>query len=125
MTISLGQPALGLVDRSMVEPYSVVDPRDEPHTDITVRVRVSRDQLAAAVEQGIQYYGTERHPSEWTDEEVRAFAAMNLIALDELELQQNAESMARIADGPHPCPVERGRVLAVYAAVDRVFLKAC
>ncbi|MEV8554837.1 hypothetical protein AB0L04_34155, partial [Streptomyces glaucescens] len=101
-----------------------VDPYDEPHAVLDLRVRLSRDLLAAAVEDaGTGYYDREKDPDEWTVEEVRAFAIMTIASTSSLELQQNAVLMAQMAEPDFHETDTREYVLAVYRAVDRAFPK--
>ncbi|MET8947439.1 hypothetical protein ABZX30_28820 [Streptomyces sp. NPDC004542] len=125
MTISLERPAAGTADQHVKPYYDIVDPCDEPHAVLDLRVRVSRDLLAAAVEDaGTGYYDGEKHPDEWTVEEVRAFAIMTIANASSLHLQQNAVLMAQMAEPDFYEPVTREYVLAIYRAVDRAFPKA-
>ncbi|QLJ05713.1 hypothetical protein HZZ00_34965 [Streptomyces sp. NEAU-sy36] len=119
MTISLERPAVPADDvQDLVEPY------DERHTVVTVRMGVSRDQLAAAVEDAAtKTYGI-KNPDELSVEEVRSLAAFSLAWMGALELEQAARSMAQMA-GPDADDVStRPYLLAVYRAVDRAFPKA-
>lgn len=125
MTISLEGPEY-YVAAQTVQRHSMVDPYDEPHTTIALNVLVSRDHLAAAVGAGgVNYYGGEREPDEWTVAEVRYFAESNLLTMNALELQQDSEMMARMATPAHRDPDERAFAFAVYRAVDRAFPKTC
>ncbi|MGQ4343694.1 hypothetical protein [Streptomyces sp. SAS_275] len=125
MTVSLdhatGVPAV----RSMVEQHSVVDPYDEPHTVIGLRVIVSRDHLAAAVDMGVhRHYGPGyRSADELTVEEVRYFAESFLMSESVLELQQAAEAMAQLALEDFHEDVTREHIQACYRAADRAFPK--
>lgn len=122
MTISLERSLLA--NRSMVEPYSLVDAYDEPHTVVSLRLLVTRDQLAAAVQLGAgDFYGGERHPDELTVDETRTLARMNLASMSSLELQQAAEAVAAMAESSRAMPEDRAIAQAVYRAVDRAFPK--
>jgi hypothetical protein len=104
--------------------HSLVDPYDEPHAILGIRVIVSRDHLAAAVElAGHNMWGSERHPDEWTVDEVRYLAEFNLLHMSALELQQGAEGMAQMASPDFYDPEAHEVVLAVYRAVDRAYPK--
>ncbi|MDV9170924.1 hypothetical protein R6V09_12360 [Streptomyces sp. W16] len=111
--------------RGMTEQHSLVDPYDDAHTIVGLRVVVSRDQLAAAVEMGgHSTLGTERHPDEWTIAEIRYFAEFQIIEMSGLELQRGAEAMAQMAEPDFYCRPTHEIVLAVYRAVDRAYPKA-
>jgi hypothetical protein len=102
--------------------HSLVDPYDEPHAVLGIRVVVSRDHLAAAVEMGgHNMYGDGRHPDEWTVDEIRYFAEFNVIHMNALELQQGAEAMAQMAEPDFYDRATHALVLAVYRAVDRAY----
>lgn len=118
MTISLERPVLpadGVQD--MVEPY------DERHTVVTVRLAVSRDQLAAAVEDAAtKAYGIQ-DPDALSVEEVRSLAAFSLAWMSALELEQGARSMALLA-GPDADDLSvQWYIHGIYRAVDRAFPK--
>lgn len=116
MTISLERP---------VEQHSMVDPYDEPHCTLSVRVVVSRDQLAAALEDAAtNHFGAVTDPDGWTVEQIRHFVEHRLIVMSALELQQAAEAMADTA-GPDADDLSLQWYLhAIYRAVDRAFPKA-
>lgn len=123
MSVSLEQPLV--VAGTAVQQHSMVDPCDEPHTTMTVRVTVSRDHLAAAVEFGASnYYGHRPDPDRWTVAEIRYFAEFQILAMGLLELQLGAESMADKAAPDCADPEVRAYILAVYRAVDRAYPKA-
>lgn len=116
MTISVERPAVpadGVQD--MVEPYDV------RHAVVTVRMAVSRDQLAAAVEDAAtKGYGI-KDPDALSVEEVRSLAAHSLAWMSALELEQGARAMAHMA-GPDAGDVSlQWYVRGVYRAVDRAF----
>ncbi|WP_406360308.1 hypothetical protein OID55_10875 [Streptomyces sp. NBC_00715] len=126
MTVSLDHATGVSAVRSMVEQHSVVDPYDEPHTVIGLRVIVSRDHLAAAVDMGVhQHYGTymPRGADDLTVEEIRYFAESFLMSEDVLGLQQAAEAMAQLALEDFHEDVTREHIQACYRAVDRAFPK--
>lgn len=126
MTVSLERLTDVPAVRGMTEQHSVVDPYDEPHAIIGIRVVVSRDHLAAAVEMGVHrhYRRGERSLDDLTTEEVRYFAEAFLLSEGVLEMQQAAEGMAEMADPGFYDPEVHQMVLAVYRAVDRAFPKA-
>ncbi len=119
MTISLERPAVpvgGVQD--LVEPYA------ERHAVVEVRLAVTRDQLAAAVEMGASHTYGIQDPDRLTVEEVREFAALNLAAMSALELEQGAQAMVSMA-GPDADDVSlQWYVRGVYRAVDRAFPSA-
>lgn len=124
MTISLERPVRP-APRSMLEQHSLVDPYDQPHAVLGIRVVVSRDHLAAAVDMGInKYYGDGRHPDALTVAEVRYFAESYVLTMSALELQQGAEAMAQMAEPDFYDRVTHELVLAAYRAVDRAYPKA-
>ncbi|MGW3408090.1 hypothetical protein [Streptomyces sp. NPDC000888] len=124
MTISLEHLSDVPAVRGMTEQHSLVDPYDEPHAIVGLRVVVSRDHLAAAVEMGgHNTIGTERHPDEWTVAEIRYFAEFQIIEMSGLELQQGAEAMAQMAEPDFYDRPTHALVLAVYRAVDRAYPK--
>lgn len=125
MTVSLEHLSDVPAVRSMVEQHSIVDPYDEPHAVIDIRVVVSRDHLAAAVEMGVHrlYARGERNLDDLTTEEVRYFAESYVLTESALEMQQAAEGMAQMADPGFYDPEAHQMVLAVYRAVDRAFPK--
>lgn len=124
MTISLEHLTDVPAVRGMTEQHSLVDPYDEPHAIVGLRVVVSRDHLAAAVEMGgHNMIGTERHPDEWTVAEIRYFAEFQIIEMSGLELQQGAEAMAQMAEPDFYDRATHALVLAVYRAVDRAYPK--
>lgn len=117
MTISLERPALpvgGVQD---------VTSSQEPHAVVEVRMAVTRDQLAAAVEMGAsQSYGTQ-DPDTLTVEEIRELAAFNLACMGALELEQGARSMVFLA-GPDADDLSvQWYIHGIYRAVDRAFPK--
>jgi hypothetical protein len=125
MTVSLERPVLPTAARSMVEQHSLVDPYDEPHSVLGIRVVVSRDHLAAAVDMGgSRYYNGDRHPDTWTVDEIRWFAEFNVIHMDALELQRGAEAMAQMAEPDFYDQETHALVLGIYRAVDRAYPKA-
>jgi len=111
--------------RGMTEQHSLVDPYDEPHAVVGLRVVVSRDHLAAAVETGgHSIAGTGRHPDEWTIAEIRYFAEFQIIEMSGLEIQRGAEGMAQMAEPGFHDRTLHALALAVYRAVDRAYPKA-
>ncbi|MFJ2741859.1 hypothetical protein ACIO3O_19600 [Streptomyces sp. NPDC087440] len=123
MTVSVERPLV--VAGTAVQQHSMVDPYDEPHTTVALRVTVSRDHLAAAVEMGgSNYYGTRPDPDRWTVAEIRYFAEFQFLAMGLLELQQGAEAVAEMAAPDFHEPDTRAYILAVYRAVDRAYPKA-
>ncbi|MFD4551684.1 hypothetical protein [Streptomyces sp. NPDC058466] len=125
MTISLEHLTDAPAVRSVVEQHSLVDPYDEPHAVIGIRVVVSRDHLAAAVDMGVhKYYGDGRHPDALTVAEVRYFAESYVLTMSALELQQGAEAMAQMAEPDFYDRDTHALVLAAYRAVDRAYPKA-
>lgn len=104
--------------------HSMVDPYDEPHTVLGFRVVVSRDHLAAALEDAaIGYFGELTDPDAWTVDMIRYLVEHRLLCMSALELQQGAESIAFLA-GPDADDVSmRGYLRGVYRAVDRAYPK--
>lgn len=120
MTISLERP---VTPQAQTTPhYSVVDPYEQPHAVVEVRIEVTRDPLAAALEMGATgYYGRLSQPDDWPVEEIRAFVQMNLVTMSSLELQQGAESMAFMAGPATDDLSTQWYIQGVYRAVDRAF----
>lgn len=120
MTISLERP---VSPQQQVTPhYSVVDPYERPHAVVEVRIEVTRDQLAAALESGATgYYGGAVNADALPVEEVRAFVQMNLATMSSLELQRDAEMLAEMAAEGFYDAAARDYVRAIYRAVDRTF----
>ncbi len=125
MTISLEHLTDVPATRGMTEQHSIVDPYDEPHAVVGLRVVVSRDHLAAAVDMGVhKYYRSgERHPDDLTVEEVRYFAECYLLSESALDLQQGAEAMAQMAEPDFYDRETHALVMAMYRAVDRAYPK--
>jgi hypothetical protein len=118
MTISLERPAVPVGDvQDMVEPH------DEQHTVVTVRLAVSRDQLAAAVEDAAtKAYGIQ-DPDALSVDEVRSLAAFSLAWMSALALEQGARAMAHMAGQDADDVSLQWYIHAVYRAVDRAFPK--
>ncbi|NED31974.1 hypothetical protein [Streptomyces sp. SID8499] len=118
MTVSLERPAVPVDEMpDLVEPY------DEPHAVVTLQVRVSRDQLAAAVEMSASHGWGITDPDTLTVEQTRYFAVHNLVCMSALELEQGARAMAFLA-GPDADDVsQQDYVRGIYRAVDRAFPK--
>lgn len=125
MTISLESLAATPATPSPVAQHSLVDPYDEAHCIIGLRVVVTRDQLAAALEDAAtNYFGELTDPDGWTVEQIRYFAEHRMLCMSALELQQGAEAMAHMA-GPDAGDLSlQWYVHGVYRAVDRAFPKA-
>lgn len=121
MTISLDR----LIEAPAVSgrgQHSLVDPYDEPHTVLGLRVVVSRDQLAAALEDAATgYFGTLTNPDEWTVDQIRWLVEHRLLAMSALELQQGAEAMADMASPDAGDVSLQWYIHGVYRAVDRAF----
>ncbi|WOX09181.1 hypothetical protein [Streptomyces sp. N50] len=125
MTVTLERLTDVPATRGMTAQHSLVDPYDEPHAVIGLRVVVSRDLLAAAVDMGVNRYykAGERHPDDLTVEEVRYFAEAYLLSESALDLQQGAEAMAEMAEPDFYDRRTHILVLAMYRAVDRAYPK--
>ena len=122
MTVSLEHLTDLPAVRGMTEQHSVVDPYDEPHAILGIRVVVSRDHLAAAVDMGLnRHYGDGRHPDALTVAEIRYFAEAYLLSESALDLQQGAEAMAQMAEPDFYDRNTHALVLAMYRAVDRAY----
>ncbi|MEV7976222.1 hypothetical protein [Streptomyces sp. NPDC086519] len=122
MTISLEHLTDVPSTCGMTEQHTIVDPYDEPHAVVGIRVVVSRDHLAAAVDMGInKYYGDGRHPDSLTVAEVRYFAEAYILSESALELQKGAEAMAQMAEPDFYDRATHALVLAMYRAVDRAY----
>ncbi|MBD9730207.1 hypothetical protein PV755_46670 [Streptomyces caniscabiei] len=123
MTVQL-ERLLDVPAASGLGQHSLVDPYDEPHAVLGIRVVVSRDHLAAAVEMsGQDMCRNGRHPDEWTVDEIRYYAEFNVISMSAQELQQGAEAMAQMAEPDYYDRDTHAFVLAVYRAVDRAYPK--
>lgn len=102
--------------------HSLVDPYDEPHAVIGIRVVVSRDHLAAAVDMGLnRYHGDGRRADSLTVEEIRYFAEAYILSESALGLQQGAEAMAAMAAPDFYDRFAHESTMAAYRAVDRAF----
>lgn len=125
MTISLEHLTDVPSTRGTTEQHSIVDPYDEPHAVVGLRVVVSRDHLAAAVDMGVHkhYAPGERHPDDLTVAEVRYFAECYLLSESALDLQQGAEAMAQMAEPDFYDRPTHALVMAMYRAVDRAYPK--
>lgn len=125
MTVSLEHLTDVPAVRGMTEQHSLVDPYDDPHAVIGLRVVVTRDLLAAAVDMGTnKYYRSgERHPDSLTVAEVRYFAEAYILSESALDLQQGAEAMAAMAEPDFYDRNTHALVLAAYRAVDRAYPK--
>ena len=122
MTISLEHLTNVPAVRGMTEQHSLVDPYDEPHAVLGIRVVVSRDHLAAAVDMGLnRYYGDGRHPDALTVAEIRYFAEAFVLSESALALQQGAAAMAQMAEPAFYDRPTHELVMAMYRAVDRAF----
>ena len=116
MTISLERPAVPLDDVQ-----DMAERNDERHTVVTVRLAVSRDQLAAAVEDAAtKAYGIQ-DPDTLAVEEIRSLAAFSLAWMSALELEQGARGMAEMAAPDYYDTSMQWYIHAVYRAVDRAF----
>ncbi|MEU6101165.1 hypothetical protein [Streptomyces flaveolus] len=119
MTISLERPAVS--DRGQ---HSLVDPYDEPHTVLALRVVVSRDHLAAALEDAATgHHGALTDPDAWPVDHIRYLVEHRLLAMSALELQQGAEAMAQMAEPDHYDLSVQWYIHGVYRAVDRAYPK--
>lgn len=125
MTVSLEHLTDVPAVRGMTEQHSIVDPYDEPHAVLGIRVVVSRDHLAAAVDMGVHKYHSpgERHPDDLTVAEVRYFAESYVLTESALELQTGAEAMAQMAEPDFYDRETHALVVAMYRAVDRAYPK--
>jgi hypothetical protein len=120
MTISLERPALP------ADVVDMVEPGDERHTVVTVRLAVSRHHLAAAVEDAFvnEHGGIVPDTDGWAVEDIRRWAAFSLACMSALELEQGALAMERMA-GPEADDVSlQWWVHGIYRAVDRAFPNA-
>ena len=79
---------------------------------VGLRVVVSRDHLAAAVDMGVhKYYGNGRHPDQLTVEEVRYFAVASVAAADgpgQRASEPFAWALATRGAGVLPTPAPEG-----------------
>jgi hypothetical protein len=118
MTTSLERPVMPV---SADGKLSLVEPHGEAHAVVTLHLAVSRDQLAAAVEDAAtKGYGIQ-DPDELTVAEIRSLAAWTLSHMSALELEQGGEAMAYMA-GPDADDLSLQRYIhAVYRAVDRAY----
>lgn len=124
MTVSLEHLTDVPAVHGMTEQHSLVDPYDEPHTIIGIRVVVSRDHLAAAVDMGVhKYYGDGRSADALTVEEIRYFAQAYVLSESALGLQQGAEAMAQLVLEDFHEEETREQIRAAYRAVDRAYPK--
>lgn len=104
--------------------HSIVDPYDEPHTVVALRVVVSRDHLAAALEDAATgHFGALTDPDRWTVDEIRYLVEHRMLCMSALELQQGAEAMADMASPDTADTSVQGYIHGVYRAVDRAYLK--
>lgn len=103
--------------------HSVVDPYDEPHAVLGIRVVVTRDHIAAAVDMGVHKFHApgERHPDKLTVDEVRYFAEAYVLSESALEMQRGAEAMAQMAEPDFYDRPTHELVVAMYRAVDRAY----
>lgn len=107
------------------EQHTMVDPYDEPHAIVGIRVVVTRDHLAAAVDMGVhKYYGDGRNPDDLTVAEIRYFAECYVLSESALEFQKGAEAMAQMAEPDFYDRPTHELVMAMYRAVDRAYPKA-
>lgn len=123
MTISLDRP-IETPAASGRGQHTIVDPYDEPHTVVALRVVVSRDHLAAALEDAATgHFGALTDPDGWTVDQIRYFVEHRLLVMSALELQRGAEAMADMA-GPDAGDVSvQWYIRGVYRAVDRAYPK--
>lgn len=123
MTVQLEHLTDVPATRGTTEQHSLVDPYDKPHAVVGLRVVVSRDLLAAAVDMGVhKYYSPgERHPDDLTVEEVRYFAECFVLSESALDLQQGAEAMTEMAAPDFYDRPTHALVMAMYRAVDRAY----
>ena len=120
MTVSLEHLSDVPAVRGMIEQHCLVDPYDEPHAVLGLRVVVSRDHLAAAVDMGLnRHYGDGRHPDALTVAEVRYFAECYVLSESSLEFQRGGEAMAQMAEPDFYDRPTHELVMAIYRAVDR------
>lgn len=122
MTVSLEHLTDVPAVRGMTEQHSLVDPYDEPHAVIGLRIVVTRDHLAAGVEMGVN--GDSWHPDELTVAQVRYFAESFIVTESALEIQRGAEAMAQMAEPDFYDRAVHEHVMACYRAVDRAYPKA-
>jgi hypothetical protein len=122
MTISLERPLV--VASAAVGQHLIADPYDKPLVTLELRATVSRDQLAAAVDESMcRFHGgyDDHHPDTWTVAEIRYHAEFQLLYWCALDLQRGAEAMAELADPDYPEQWAHDIATAVYRAVDRAF----
>ncbi|MER5259733.1 hypothetical protein [Streptomyces sp. NPDC002855] len=121
MTVSIERP-LVVSDPATVKQHLLADPYDEPQITLEFRATVSRDQIAAAVDLSLhRYYAGERHPDQWTVEEVRYHAEFQILYGSATELQEGAEGMAAMVEPDFYDQWAHARSVAVYRAVDRAY----
>jgi len=102
---------------------TMVDAYDEPHVTLTLRVTVTRDQLAGALDFATTTArGEEGHPDTWTVEQIRNWTEGSIALMDCLELQQSGEAMATLAAGPVDGDGSLMELVqALYRAIDRAY----
>ncbi|MEV6859318.1 hypothetical protein AB0M89_36785 [Streptomyces microflavus] len=104
--------------------HCLVDPYDEPYAVIGLRVVVSRDHVAAAVDMGVhKYYGDGRSADSLTVDEIRYHTAALVLSEDALGLQRAGEAMAQLAVEDFHEEVTREHIRACYRAADRAYPK--
>lgn len=102
--------------------HTMVDPYDEPHAVLGIRVVVSRDHVAAAVDMGVhKHYGDGRSPDVLTVDEIRYLTAAFVLSESALGLQQGAEAMAQLAVEDFHEAETRAHIQACYRAADRAY----
>lgn len=102
--------------------HSLVDPYDKPYAVIGLRVVVSRDHVAAAVDMGVhKYYGDGRSADSLTVDEIRYHTAALVLSEDALGLQRAGEAMAQLAVEDFHEAETRAHIRACYRAADRAY----
>ena len=125
MTVSLEHLTDVPAVRGMKEQHTMVDPYEEPHAVVGLRVVVSRDHIAAAVDMGVhKFYGDGRTADDLTVAEIRYFVECYVLSESALGLQQGAEAMAQLLVEDFHEDVTREQIRACYRAADRAYPKA-
>ncbi|MFF7521306.1 hypothetical protein [Streptomyces pseudovenezuelae] len=102
--------------------HCLVDPYDEPHAVLGIRVVVSRDHVAAAVDMAVhKHYGDGRSADRLTVDEIRYHTAALVLSEDALGLQQAGEAMAQLAVEDFHEDETRAHIQACYRAADRAY----
>ncbi|WP_406507621.1 hypothetical protein [Streptomyces sp. NBC_00212] len=95
---------------------------EAPRAVVTVRLALTRDQLAAAATISASYLDdADCSPDNWPVEFTQFMVDMTVTQVSALELDLGADSMVEMSDSGHRDPDVRDFTQGVYRAIDRAY----